>query len=238
MSTRTTAGALFVIPSTWDPGEEGVYTLSAMSNSPFTLGLLEPFQGDMYRIKGCWSKKNEGPRGAKNGAKEDGKKFTPQKTWNKNPQFRVWLKNPEDDSVVESVGMQIVLSTPIDGAEIGMHIMRNTYCQFYNEKIEVLADRYQKVVTSTEKHEAANEIAMDITLERQFEVKKNGCEEYASSASNGRSLAPSPTSHGPEMDRLRPAPPSGASPSSSCPPASTRRWTGPSSCLCTLRSLS
>ena len=45
------------------------------------------------------------------------------------------------------------------------------------KKIEVLADRYQKVVTSTERHEKANEIAMDIVLDRQFEVKKNGCEE-------------------------------------------------------------
>lgn len=170
-------GPVFIVPSTWEAGEEGVYTLSAMANSAFTFEIVTPFEGDMIRLKGAWTTKNEGPRAAKNGQKEDGKKFTPQKTWNKNPQFRVWLKDPDDGKDVESVGLQIVLSTPIEEAELGLHIMRNTYCQFYNEKIEVLADRYQKVVTSTERHEKANEIAMDIVLDRQFEVKKNGCEE-------------------------------------------------------------
>ena len=35
--------------------------------------------------------------------------------------------------------------------------MRHTCCQFYNEKIEVLADRYQRLVGKTEKHVAADE---------------------------------------------------------------------------------
>ena len=72
--------------------------------------------------------------------------------------------------------LQIVLSTPIDDAEIGLHVMRNTFCQFYNEKIEVLAERYQKLVTKTDSHVEANEIAMDVMLDNDYEVKKNGCE--------------------------------------------------------------
>ena len=72
--------------------------------------------------------------------------------------------------------MQIVVSTPIEGAELGMHVMRNTFCQFYNEKIEVLAERYQKLVAKTDSHVEESEIAMDIVLDNDFEVKKNGCE--------------------------------------------------------------
>ncbi len=41
---------------------------------------------------------------------------------------------------------------------------------------QVLADRYQKLVGKTAKHEVSNEIAFDILLEDSFEVKKNGCE--------------------------------------------------------------
>ena len=93
------------------------------------------------------------------------------------PQFRVWLADPEDNDIKhESVGLQIVLSTPIEGAQIGLHVIRNTFCQFYNEKIEVLADRYQKLVGKTEKHELTSELAFDIVLDDSFEVKKNGCE--------------------------------------------------------------
>ena len=66
------------------------------------------------------------------------------------------------------------------------HPMRHARCpafaEFYNEKIEVLADRYQKMVGKTDMHVGfsdgvAPEIAFDETLDAQFEVKKNGCEE-------------------------------------------------------------
>jgi len=166
------------VPSTFEPGEEGPFTLSVMANCAFELEEMEDFQGDMVRFKGEWTSSNQGPRGGKNGDSETGKKFKVAKTWNKNPQLRVWLRDPEDKSVeYDSVGIQIVLSTPLEPApEMGLHIMRNAFCQFYNEKIEVLAERYQKLVAKTDRHEETNEIAMDIVLENDFEVKKNGCE--------------------------------------------------------------
>ena len=71
------------------------------------------------------------------------------------PQFRVWLRDPDSGDQVDAVDLQVVLSTPIEGAEMGIHVMRNAFCQFYNEKIEVLADRYQRLVGKTEKHVAA-----------------------------------------------------------------------------------
>ena len=99
-----------------------------------------------------------------------------------NPQFRVWLRDPDTSAEVEKANLDIVLATPIEGAEMGMHIMRNAFCQFYNEKIEVLADRYQKLVAKTDKHIApeegkAPEISFSIELDSDFEVKKNGCEK-------------------------------------------------------------
>ena len=95
--------------------------------------------------------------------------------WNKNPQFRVWLRDPDTEAALESAGLAITLSTPIEEAEIGMHVMRNAFCQFYNEKIEVLADRYQRVAGICP-HSLNNELTFDINLEDSFEVKKNGCE--------------------------------------------------------------
>jgi hypothetical protein len=62
------------------------------------------------------------------------------------------------------------------------HARCPAFTEFYNEKIEVLADRYQKMVGKTDMHVGfsdgvAPEIAFDQTLDAQFEVKKNGCEE-------------------------------------------------------------
>jgi len=171
-------GPVFIVPSTFEPGEEGAFTLSVLADCDFELVEEEEFDGDMVRFKGAWSTSNQGPRSAKNGDSETGKKFKVQKTWNKNPQFRVWLKDPENkETEYDSVGVQIVLSTPLEPSpEMGMHVMRNTFCQFYNEKIEVLAERYQKLVCKTDSHVESNEIAMDLVLENDFEVKKNGCE--------------------------------------------------------------
>jgi len=53
----------------------------------------------------------------------------------------VWLKDPDDGTEHDEVGLQLVLTAGIEGAEMGIHVMRNVFCQFYNEKIEVLADR-------------------------------------------------------------------------------------------------
>ena len=53
----------------------------------------------MARLKGAWSKSNQGPRSKKNGGNEESKNFKPEKTWNKNPQFRVWLTDPDDKDV-------------------------------------------------------------------------------------------------------------------------------------------
>lgn len=91
------------------------------------------------------------------------------------PQYRLWLRDPDTEAALESVGLAITLSTPIEEAEIGLHVMRNAFCQFYNEKIEVLADRYQKVAGICP-HSLNNEVTFDIHLEDSFEVKKNGCE--------------------------------------------------------------
>ena len=170
-------GSVFVVPSTFNPGEEGAFTLSLMANNAFDVEEVEEFEGNMISLKANWTKANQGPRHKKNGGNELAKNFKIEKTWNKNPQFRVWLTDPDEaDTKHTEVVLQIVLSTPIEGAQIGLHVMRNTFCQFYNEKIEVLADRYQKLVAKTASHEAANEIALDINLEDSFEVKKNGCE--------------------------------------------------------------
>lgn len=92
------------------------------------------------------------------------------------PQFRVWLRDPETGAPVTGpVGLAITLSTPIENAEIGMHVMRNAFCQFHNEKIEVLADRYQRVVGICA-HRPSNEITYELTVDENIEVKKNGCE--------------------------------------------------------------
>ena len=164
----------YVVPSTWLPGEEGIFTLSVMSAGEVTLEEVEEFEGNLLKLRGEWTSKNEGPRSKKVG-KEDGKNFKPEKTWNKNPQYRVWLRDPDTEAAFESVGLAITLSSPIEEAELGMHIMRNAFCQFYNEKIEVLADRYQKVAGICN-HSVTNEVTFDIQLEDSFEVKKNGCE--------------------------------------------------------------
>ena len=117
---------------------------------------LEPdFEGDVVKLSGSWNTKNQGPRSAKNGDSETGKKFKCGKTWDNNPQVRLWMKDPEDkDTDYDSVGIQVVLSTAIDPPpEMGMHVMRNTFCQFYNEKIQVLAERYQRLVDKTDRYE-------------------------------------------------------------------------------------
>ena len=168
---------VFLVPSTFEPGEEGVFTLSVMANADLVLEDVEEFEGNMYKFHGTWSSSNQGPRSKKNGDKETGAKFAPEKSWNKNPQFRVWLRDPDSSAEVEACKLQIVLSTPIDGAEMGLHIMRNAFCQFYNEKVEVLADRYQKMAGKTPKYvmPEEGEIAFEIELDANFEVKKNGC---------------------------------------------------------------
>jgi hypothetical protein len=244
-------GPLFVVASTFTPGEEGIFTMSFMADAELTLEEVPDFEGNSYRFKGEWSTANQGPRSKKNGDKETGAKFAPEKTWNKNPQYRVWLKDPDTGAALDSATLSIVLSTPIEGAEMGLHIMRNAYCrtppalepaavgalarlasthirpsssppplgpgtpcacirlhmpglrmpcsrlptahsirharcpafaEFYNEKIEILADRYQRMVGKTDMHVGfsdgmAPEIAFDVTLDALFEVKKNGCEE-------------------------------------------------------------
>jgi len=170
-------GPFFVVPSTWEPGEEGLFTLSLSASCELDVSEVEDSDGlNKVKLKGSWSSSNQGPRGKTNGGNEEKKNFKPEKTWNKNPQFRVWLADPETDEKHESVGIQIELTTPLEGAEMGLHVMRNAFCQFYNEKIEVLADRYQKVVGKTPRHETSNEVSFDITLDDNFEVKKNGCE--------------------------------------------------------------
>jgi hypothetical protein len=93
----------------------------------------------------------------------------------------VWLKDPDDGTEHDEVGLQLVLTAGIEGAEMGIHVMRNVFCQFYNEKIEVLADRYQRCVGRTPKHLAAEpgrapEISFDVMLRKDHEVKKNGCD--------------------------------------------------------------
>ena len=244
-------GPLFVVASTFTPGEEGIFTMSFMADAELTLEEVPDFEGNSYRFKGEWSTANQGPRSKKNGDKETGAKFAPEKTWNKNPQYRVWLRDPDTGAALDSATLSIVLSTPIEGAEMGLHIMRNAYCrtppalepaavgalarlasthirpsssppplgpgtpcacirlhmpglrmpcsrlptahsirharcpafaEFYNEKIEILADRYQRMVGKTDMHVGfsdgmAPEIAFDVTLDALFEVKKNGCEE-------------------------------------------------------------
>ena len=122
-------GPLFVVASTFTPGEEGIFTMSFMANAELTLEEVPDFEGNSYRFKGVWSTANQGPRSKKNGDKETGAKFAPEKTWNKNPQYRVWLKDPDTGAALDSATLSIVLSTPIEGAEMGLHIMRNAYCR-------------------------------------------------------------------------------------------------------------
>jgi hypothetical protein len=122
-------GPLFVVASTFTPGEEGIFTMSFMANAELTLEEVPDFEGNSYRFKGEWSTANQGPRSKKNGDKETGAKFAPEKTWNKNPQYRVWLKDPDTGAALDSATLSIVLSTPIEGAEMGLHIMRNAFCR-------------------------------------------------------------------------------------------------------------
>jgi len=172
---------VYIVPSTWDPGEEGIFTLSVMADCEVALEEVPEFEGNMERFKGSWSTSNQGPRSKTNGDKETGKNFKVEKTWNKNPQYRVWLKDPETKEEIDEVNLQLVLSTSVEGAQMGIHVMRNAYCQTFNEKIEVLAERYQRLVGKTHKYEAvepgfAPEISFELTLNADFEVKKNGCE--------------------------------------------------------------
>ena len=122
-------GPLFVVASTFTPGEEGIFTMSFMADAELTLEEVPDFEGNSYRFKGVWSTANQGPRSKKNGDKETGAKFAPEKTWNKNPQYRVWLKDPDTGAALDSATLSIVLSTPIEGAEMGLHIMRNAFCR-------------------------------------------------------------------------------------------------------------
>ena len=122
-------GPLFVVASTFTPGEEGIFTMSFMADAELTLEEVPDFEGNSYRFKGEWSTANQGPRSKKNGDKETGAKFAPEKTWNKNPQYRVWLKDPDTGAALDSATLSIVLSTPIEGAEMGLHIMRNAFCR-------------------------------------------------------------------------------------------------------------
>ena len=83
---------LFLIPSTWEPGEEGIFTLSVMADCDITLEEVPEFEGNMTKLKGAWSTANQGPRGKKNGGKEDeDKKFKIEKTWNKKYAWRLEL---------------------------------------------------------------------------------------------------------------------------------------------------
>ena len=83
---------LFLIPSTWEPGEEGIFTLSVMADCDITLEEVPEFEGNMTKLNGAWSTANQGPRGKKNGGKEDeDKKFKPEKTWNKKYAWRLEL---------------------------------------------------------------------------------------------------------------------------------------------------
>lgn len=71
-----------------------------------------------------------------------------------------------------------VLTTPIEGASCGMHLMRNKQCQFFNEHVEVLADRYQDMVDRTEKYTECNELKVEFTLDPQHGCgTKTGSEE-------------------------------------------------------------
>lgn len=167
-------GDAYVVPSTWLPGEEGIFTLSLMSSAEFSVDEVDHFDTTCLKLKGVWTSANQGPRSSS--GKEDGKSFKAEKTWHRNPQFRVWLRDPEtNEAVTGPVGLSITVSTPIEGAEVGMHVMRNAFCQFHNEKIEVLADRYQRVAGFSP-HTLANELTYEISVDDSFEVRKNGCE--------------------------------------------------------------
>ena len=138
---------------------------------------MEEFEGTVLKLGGEWSSASQGPRSkTADGKAELDHSFKPEKTWRANPQFRLWLRDPgSDQPVTGPVTLSITLSTPIEVAEVGLHVMRNAFCQFHNESVEVLTDRYQRVAGICT-HRLANELTYELTIDSEFEVKKNGCE--------------------------------------------------------------
>ena len=138
---------------------------------------MEEFDGTVLKLGGEWSSSSQGPRSKTADSKAElEKSFKPEKTWRANPQFRVWLRDPESNQPVTGpVTLSITLSTPIEVAELGLHVVRNAFCQFQNESVEVLTDRYQRVAGICP-HCLANELTYELTIDQEFEVKKNGCE--------------------------------------------------------------
>ena len=68
------------------------------------------------------------------------------KTWMENPQYRVHLNwdakakqplPPGASGAPESAHLTVVVSTPIEEAEVGVHLLRNVACTHHDETFEV-----------------------------------------------------------------------------------------------------
>ena len=95
------------------------------------------------------------------------------KTWLENPQFRVHLnwdakaKQPLPQGASdapESAHLTVVVSTPIEEAELGVHLLRNTACTHHEETFEALPQRYHKLLDRTPNYAKRNEIYTNFVL--------------------------------------------------------------------------
>jgi len=122
--------------------------------------------------------KDMGGAYAKNGVNIKDKKFKVGKTWLQNPQFRVYLNwdhtkdkpiNPEDlppTEVVSEATLTVVVATPIQDAQLGIHLMRNKQCQIgtYDEHSHCLVQRYHTLVDRTPTYIKKSEIYTNFVL--------------------------------------------------------------------------
>jgi hypothetical protein len=80
------------------------------------------------------------------------------KTWMENPQYRVHLNwdakakqplPPGASGAPESAHLTVVVSTPIEEAEVGVHLLRNVACTHHDETFEVRVGRGIQVNSGT-----------------------------------------------------------------------------------------
>ena len=90
-----------------------------------------------------------------------------------NPQYRVHLnwdakaKQPLPQGASdapESAHLTVVVSTPIEEAELGVHLLRNTACTHHEETFEALPQRYHKLLDRTPNYAKRNEIYTNFVL--------------------------------------------------------------------------
>ncbi|KAK3272310.1 hypothetical protein CYMTET_19384, partial [Cymbomonas tetramitiformis] len=173
-------GPYFIVPSAFTRGLEGPFTLSAMMvGANVQLERVPSFKHQRYPLLGEWRKdlkKPKGPRELKPAVGKDAKNVVPEKSWNLNPQYRVWLAENGSAHVHKKVTttLRIVLQTEVPRARLGLHVMRNLPHPKFDSKVEVLEAKFQVVVAKTPVYDTPGEVYVDVKLSTTS-GKKEGC---------------------------------------------------------------